>query len=186
MSLPVSKLVWGIGDAPVTGAWMPMTISLSVIPDGVVRALRVGRGRARAAAARRRGRGSGAVARTGGHLAPGDSALLPARGGEQHDDEHDGDDSEPLRHGDSLSRAFGGALASRRSARVTPPTRRPDERGSARDPNANDVSNANASTSGISRYTPTGWLPTRSPTLAGSAAATSAEADDRIASTRAA
>src|SRR6476660_3612120 len=32
MSLPVSKLTWGIGDAPVTGAWIPMTISLLVIP----------------------------------------------------------------------------------------------------------------------------------------------------------
>ncbi|MBA3604377.1 MAG: hypothetical protein H0W46_00085, partial [Acidimicrobiia bacterium] len=32
MSLPVSKLVWGIGEAPVTGAWMPMTISSSLTP----------------------------------------------------------------------------------------------------------------------------------------------------------
>src|SRR5829696_6724514 len=32
MSLPTSKLVCGIGEAPVTGAWMPMTISVSVTP----------------------------------------------------------------------------------------------------------------------------------------------------------
>jgi hypothetical protein len=32
MSLPMSKLVCGMGEAPVTGAWMPMTISSSVIP----------------------------------------------------------------------------------------------------------------------------------------------------------
>src|SRR4051812_36776755 len=32
MSLPMSKLVCGIGDAPVTGAWIPMTISVSVTP----------------------------------------------------------------------------------------------------------------------------------------------------------
>ena len=28
----MSKLVWGMGDAPVTGAWMPITISSSVTP----------------------------------------------------------------------------------------------------------------------------------------------------------
>src|SRR4051812_40083410 len=32
MSLPMSKLVCGIGDAPVTGAWTPMTISSSLTP----------------------------------------------------------------------------------------------------------------------------------------------------------
>src|SRR4051812_48931769 len=32
MSLPMSKLVCGMGDAPVTGAWMPITISESVTP----------------------------------------------------------------------------------------------------------------------------------------------------------
>ena len=36
MSLPMSKLVCGIGDAPVTGAWMPMTISSSRDPGRVV------------------------------------------------------------------------------------------------------------------------------------------------------
>ncbi len=32
MSLPMSKLVCGMGDAPVTGAWMPITISVSLTP----------------------------------------------------------------------------------------------------------------------------------------------------------
>src|SRR5262245_18203500 len=32
MSLPVSKLSCGIGEAPVTGAWIPITISLSLTP----------------------------------------------------------------------------------------------------------------------------------------------------------
>ncbi len=86
MSLPVSKLVCGIGDAPVTGAWIPMTISLSVIPAVSFGSLLVRAGRARTATARGGGR-RGPAAGAGRDLTPGDAALLTARGREQDDDE---------------------------------------------------------------------------------------------------